>query len=723
MSRQFKLRTLLTASAMTFPFLALPAHAQEADENDERGEIVVTGELVGTLLETAPTGSRLNITPLETPATINTIDGDAIRARGDFDFIDAVTRAPGVTSAATPGNGGTALVVRGFAGQGSVMHLYNGVRLVPNNSTITFPFDTWNVERVEVLNGPASVLYGQGALGGVVNVVPKAVNFERFEGQARASYGSFDTLQLAAGAAGPLSDTVALRADASYRQSDGYVERGDSESLALSGAIEFRPTTDFALTLRHDFGHNQPMRYSGTPLADGVRLDTSIRKKNYDYLDSVVDYRDHRTQLSVEWRPAAGVQLTSASYLLDSLRRWETLEAYSYDTQAGVVERSANTGLVHDVSQIGNQTSLSYEAPVAAGVTNQLVVGFEVNRIKLDYSHNFADEYSDVVDPFDFDPGFFLNTVGIRPRYKTRTDIFAVFLEDRVEIGDKFSVIGGMRYEWDRVGRWNFDYDAAGENIIGESPALNGGLNAYKKFEDFTWRLGAVYQPTPSLSLFGQYVTGVDPVGNLTSFSTSGTQYAFSNATGHQIEAGVKTVFMNGNGAATLSVYRLVKNDLSVQRVVNGPIEQVGQQSAQGIEATIALQLPGGFSIDANGTVLDAKYDDFPSGDLDYSGNTPPEVPEVAVNATLRWAPDERFGLSTSLRYVGRRFMDQANTLEMPDYLVVDVGANVNLTDSLTLGLHAYNLFDKDYALASNYDTQWLLGRPRSFEVALRARF
>lgn len=723
MPRPFKLRILLAASAINVPLFTLPAHAQNPSDGEDRDEIIVSAELLSSILEKAPTASRLNITPMETPATVNTIDGDAIRARGDFDFIDAVTRAPGVTTAATPGNGGTALVVRGFAGQGSVMHLYNGVRLVPNNSSITFPFDTWNVERIEVLNGPASVLYGQGALGGVVNVMPKAANFQQFEAQARASYGSFDTWQLAAGAAAPLSETVAFRMDASYRQSDGYVERGDSESLALSGAIEFRPSTDFGLTLRHDFGHNQPMRYSGTPLADGTTLDTSIRKKNYDYLDAVVDYRDNRTQLSLEWRPAAGIQLMSAAYLLDSLRRWESLEAYSFDKQTGMVERSSNSGLVHDVLQIGNQTTLSYEAPLADGIANQLVVGFEVNRIKLDYSHNFADVYTDVVDAYDFDPGLFFNTVGIKPRYKTRTDIFSVFLEDRIELNDKFSLIGGMRYEWDRVGRWNFDYDAAGENIIGESPALNGGLNAYKKFEDFTWRLGAVYQPSSSLSLFGQYVTGVDPVGNLTSFSPSGTQYAFSNASGHQIEAGVKTMFLNGKGAATVSVYRLVKNDLSVQRVLNGPIEQVGQQSAQGIEATIALQLPGGFSLDANGTVLDAEFDDFPSGNVDYTGHTPPDVPEVAANATLRWAPDERFSLSTSLRYVGRRFMDQANTRKMPGYLVADLGANVNLTDNLKLGLHAYNLFDKDYALSSNYDTQWILGRPRSFEVALSAGF
>ena len=89
---------------------------------------------------------------------------DDIRARGDASVIDAVTRATGVTNSGDPGNGDTALAMRGFSGQGSVLQLYDGVRLFPVAGTITFPNDPWNIERIEVLSGPASVLYGQGAL-------------------------------------------------------------------------------------------------------------------------------------------------------------------------------------------------------------------------------------------------------------------------------------------------------------------------------------------------------------------------------------------------------------------------------------------------------------------------------------------------------------------------------------------------------------------------------
>jgi len=704
------------------------AQTPPLDGEDERAarSIIVTGERPNAMTVDMPTGSRLNLTPLQTPAAVNVVDGDDIRARGDFSFVDAVSRAPGVTPGGTPGDGNTALSMRGFTGQGSIMQLFNGVRLFPVAGTVTFPFDTWNVERIEVLNGPGSVLYGQGALGGVVNVIPKSPNFRRFEAQAEAGYGSFDTYHLAAGLGGPVGEVVGYRLDASYRKSDGYVDRGESESLAISGVIEMRPSTDLSIVVRHDFGDNQPMNYWGTPLADGERLDTSIRKKNYNVGDGLIDWRDNRTQLSVDWTPASGLRVLNTAYRLDSRRRWQNLESYFFDTAAGQVLRADNFGIVHDVEQYGDQGSVAYTADFGGGISNQLLVGFDINRLDLKYGHNFAtDPQSDAVDPYDFDPGSFLATVAIKPRYRTRTETWALYLEDRIAIGEQFSVIGGIRYEEDTVARYDFVYDANDTFILREAPAFVGGTEAEKTFKDFTWRVGAVYQPTPTLSFYGQYVTGVDPVGTLTTFTTSGSQYAFSNAEGHMVEAGAKSTFFDGAGWATLSVYRTVKNNLSVQRVTNGPIEQIGQQSAQGIEASVSVDLPAGFGIDANGTILDAEFEDYPlPGDPDgYSGNTPPGVPETAANLSLRWAANNRFQLRGGLRYVGKRFSDSANMLEIPSYVVVDAGATYAVTDNLALDLRVYNLFDEDYALDTYGSQQWVLGRPRAFDVALRTSF
>src|SRR5690606_22734232 len=98
------------------------------------------------------------------------------------------------------------------------------------------------------------------------------------------------------------------------------------------------------------------------------------------------------------------------------------------------------------------------------------------------------------------------------PRYHTKTTTYAFYAEDRLALTEQLSLVGGIRYEHNEVGRWNWVYDAGGTTIVGESPALNDGQDAYKTFESTTWRVGAVYQPTPDISLYAQYATAVDPL-------------------------------------------------------------------------------------------------------------------------------------------------------------------------------------------------------------------
>lgn len=668
---------------------------------------------------------------LETPATVNVVDGDDIRARGDLAIVDAVSRAPGVTNAGNPGNAGLTFAVRGFDGQGSVLQLYDGVRLFPNNGSISFPSDPWNVERVEVLSGPASVLFGQGALGGVVNVIPRGPNFTTTQIDAEVGYGSQNTWHAAAGAGGPLGDLFAFRVDASYRQSDGFVDRGESENLALSGAIAFAPTDSFTLTLRNDFGNNKPTRYFGTPLIDG-KLDTSIRHENYDVGDSTMRYRDNRTALSLDWQVNDTVAVANTAYYLTSNRIWRNLETYCWisadgDCPNGIgygtpgnIYRADNYGIIHDVDQYGSQGYVTLASPLSGGIGNDLLLGYDVNYFKLNYSHQFDSDYQeDEVPLTGFDPGLFLDTVGLLPRYHTDTMTWALYAEDRLALSEQFSLVAGIRHEENKVGRWNWVYDAAGENIVGDAPALNGGTEAYKKLSSTTWRVGAVYQPSADLSLYAQYSTAVDPLGTLTTFSGSTSQFQLTYADGYQYEAGVKGLFLEGNGSFTLAAYRLVKQNLFSQTVTGGAIEQVGQRSSQGIEANVDLQLPAGFGISANGTVLDANFDEFAG----FEDNTPPGVPETAANLELRWVGMDGFSARANLRYVGRRFTDNANDFRVPAFTVVDLGASYAFTPQLALSVTLQNLFDENYAYTTYNDEQWILGRPRSVDVALRASF
>ncbi len=725
-------RRLVGASLLAMAlFQAGAANAEdEANEGANDEAIIVIGKYETSLTTDASTGSRLGLTPLETPATVNVLDGDALRARGDFSVMDAVTRAPGVTNAGNPGNGGTALAMRGFDGQGSVLQLVDGLRLFPVAGTITFPSDPWNIERIEILSGPASVLYGQGALGGAVNVVTKQPNSQRFELQGEAGYGSQNSWHVAGGAGGPLGEMFSFRADASYRRSDGYVDRGESENFALSGALRFQPSDTLTITLRDDYGDFRPSKYFGTPLINS-QLDTSIRERNYNVGDAVMHWRDNRLALTLDWAASDSITIANSAYYLTSKRMWRNLETYCWigasgDCPNGIgygtpgnIYRADNYGIVHDQEQYGDQGSLKLSTPLGENGKNDLLIGFDVSRVKLTYSHDFGSDYQeDEVNPKNFNPGLFLDTQGIAPRYRTTTDTYAFYVEDRLAITEQLSLIGGLRYEHNKVGRWNFVYNAAGTQITGETPALNGGKDAYKSLNHTTWRVGAVYQPTPSISLYGQYATAVDPLGTLATYSGSASQFQLTNADGRQFEVGAKAVFLDGRGSATVAAYHIVKHNLFTQARTNGTIEQIGERSSRGIEASLALDLPSGFGLEANGTVLDARFDSFSGND----GNTPSGVPETTANLELRWS-SARFQARADLRYVGRRFSDNANKFRVPAYTVVDLSATYAVTPNIGIDVRVYNLFDKDYALGTYSDEQWILGRPRSFDISIRARY
>lgn len=236
-----------------------------------------------------------------------------------------------------------------------------------------------------------------------------------------------------------------------------------------------------------------------------------------------------------------------------------------------------------------------------------------------------------------------------------------------------------------------------------------------------TWRVGSVYQPIPIVFLYAQYATGVDPLGTLTAYSTG--QVEFSNAVGDQFEISAKAVFCDGHGTATLAAYRIVKKRLLAQLTLTSPVEQVGQRSAKGIKAAVSLDMPYGVGIDANGSILDATFDDFVSGSASFDGNTPPDVPETLANLWLRWNVRRSFQARTGLRYVGRRYLDNANSFRVPSYTTIDATISYAVTPQLAADIHGYNLLDTEYALSTYNNQQWVPGRLRSVDVTLRIGF
>jgi iron complex outermembrane receptor protein len=660
--------------------------------------------------EPSHTGSRLGLTPLETPASIEVLTGDTIRARGDVSVIDAVTRATGITGSPGPGNGGTALAARGFTGHGSVMQLFDGTRLYAGAGTVTFPFDTWSVDRIEVLRGAASVMFGEGAIGGAVNVVPRKPARGPIQNEALVTAGSDATRQVAFGSGGAINDMLSYRFDISHRKTDGFTVRGDAESLAIGGAVRLDVSPQLQFTLSHDEGRQSPQRYYGVPLING-RVSSLTRAQNYNPDDAEIKYRDRWTRFDAQWTPDDAVTVRNQLYRLDSKRHWRNSETYTYNATTRRVTRGDYLEIGHDQEQIGNRTDATFRHSLF-GMKNQVLVGFDANRI--DFLHTNDSPYGgrSVVDPFVFEPGVYTSPVAYTPRYKTKTSTYAFFAEDKLAFNEQWSVVGSLRWDHAKIART--DLQSAANNF-------------QKTFVYGTGRLGVVYAPDAAQSFYAQVARAADPLGSLV--TTSASQAPFDLSTGKQVEIGYKRQLADGRGAWTLAAYRIEKNKL-LSRDANDPTvtQQIGKQSSEGIEATLDLALTSTLRLEANIAKLRARYDDFNEvvgGRLvSRTGNTPFGVPEEAANLWLNWRFLPQWEAEFGVRHVGPRQVDAANSRRIGSYTVADAGVSWQASPSLKLAFRAYNLANRTYPVSfSNSGNQWLLGRPRSFELSALVNF
>lgn len=662
-------------------------------------------------------GSRLGLSSLETPASVDVISGETARERGQFSTVEAVTQnAPGFSSVAPPYLG-SAFAARGFQGNNSVMQLYDGTRLFPGRGNISFPFNMWSVERIEVLHGPASVLYGDGAIGGIINVIPKKPISEGMFNEAQIFFDSNMTRRASLDSGGAISKNLSYRFNVSADASDGWVDDGNSESLGLSGALRWQAAQGLVFTLSHDYGDQEPMKYFGTPYRGGIVLDKRIRENNYNVRDSLIEFRDSWTQFKMEWEVNDQLSFRNVAYYLDSRREFKNSELYFWDSAAGLVTR--DFGALH-IRQKQDQVGDRFDATVRTnilGIANETVAGFDINRARFGYASSSS--LSPLpVDPFDPDPGFF-PVDNFAPRFESELSQRSVFIEDRLAFNDYLSLVGGARWDTSELDR---------DDIA--SPGGSFG----KSFHAFNWRMGAVVTPVQGLAFFGQYAVASDPL-NVPLLDTLAANADFDLTQGRQVEIGVKQSLWGGLVEWSLAGYDIVKTDLLVFDPSTFTTVQIGQQSSRGLEAAIGIELGGGWRVDANGAILKAQYDEFEFIDfatfsiVDYAGNVPILVPEKTANIWLTWAFAPNWQASVGVQYVGESFENFANSVKRPAYTVTNLGLRWNPTASATLDLRVKNVFDEVYAayLREHPDypgaVQGWIAPPRTFEAALSVKF
>lgn len=648
------------------------------------------------------TGSRLDLTLLETPATVDVIDGDAIRSRIDTSVLEAVTRSAGFTNESNPGNGNSSIAARGFDGQGSVTKLYDGTNYFTAASTITFPFDTWGVERIEVLKGPSSVMYGEGGIGGAINIIPRRPQRDR-AGDVRVIAGQDSTSFIGLDYTGPIGDSLAYRIDYSKNDSDNWVRDGESDSEMLSLALNWEVSDDLELSARYDQGEQHPMRYFGIPVVNGDFFEPFL-DSNFNVADSDIHYQDDSVRLKADWQASDTVSLQAELYRLSTERVWKNSEYYFYDDSTQELERWDPLMIGHNMDHDGARANLVF-SPSGGGI--RASVGVEVNDISFDRPTNFGpgnpnpidfDNDFEVVDPFNFQPGVLADITDALYVPDNESDVKqqAVFGEAQFKPTDRFSIVAALR--WD-------DYDTL-YTRIGRAPVD-------QQVDATTGRIGIVYDIDTDTAFYAQYGTGATHPGSSVVTASALTGQA-DMIESEQVEIGIKHQVTGTGLAFNLALFDITKNNLIEDDPTSGDPDDllfIPEQTSTGIEVGFTLTVSDSLQVYGNVSALDAETD---------TGETPLFVPEQTMNAGVAWSLSDDVRLLTDVRYVGERFDPD---IPIPAYTVVDASVRFDATNNIALTLKAENIFDELYATSNYYSDTWIRGKPRTMSLAFDYRF
>ncbi|WP_428509323.1 TonB-dependent receptor [Roseateles sp.] len=679
-----------------------PAADAEAPTPISLRTVQIQGQAQRSVLQTPQsTASRLGLSPLETAASVEVLEVDRLRARGDASVAELVSRSTGLAALGSPGSGST-YSSRGFSGNDSVAQAEDGLRMATASGTQSGPADSFGYERIEILRGPASVLYGDGAIGGLINLVRKAPGREA-RSELTAGLGTDGEYRLGLGLGRPLGEQLGLRLDALAKGGDGFVARGQHRNRKLMSMLRWQATPDLRLDLSLDIHRDSPSAYYGAPLKNG-QLWAELRGENYNISDAIWRMDQERARARLDWRLSEGLAARVVAYRFEADRRWQNLEEYALSADAQTVRRSGYLGIAHELRQNGLRAELLGQG----GQGGRLNWSLGAERMDLRFQHaNDLYEYKTVtsVPLHGFDPGRYIAAAELLPRNRSQTEQLALFAEADWQPLDGWHVSAGLRRDRSEVER----------QILSPKPDAWSG-----RFTPTAWRLGTVWQLNPAQSLYGQLSSGTDPVGTIATLSKASANLRLTE--GRQAEVGFKQAGAELEWSAAL--FQIAKTHILTPDPKN-PRESVqgGRLRSRGLELGLAWTPAPGWRVDANTSLLRARYTElFDSAGLSLAGKRPPNVAERLANLWLSRQQGD-FDLGAGLRHVGQRSTNTANTQSLPGYTVLDASLGWRFSRQGALRLQLRNLGDRLYASSTYTANQAMLGKPRSADLVLDYRF
>ena len=668
-------------AATVLPELSISA--TEAQDDDPRVKDVTTATRTSTPARYVPQA-------IDSVKTSNVLDY-GINSLGE-----ALSGIPNVSS--TADTRFDSLRIRGF--DASNDFYLDGIR-----DDSQYVRDLHNIERIEVLKGPAAVLYGRGSQGGIINRVSKMPQFGR-QSSIQAQGGSEDLRSLYADLSTDPSDTISLRLNMGNEDKNSFRDNVSGNRQLFAPSMSWQITPDLNWLVQYEYSRYNRTPDRGIPSINGRPADvsrgTSYGGKN-DYIDDKT--QNLRSRLSYELSENWQLRHTLGVFKLDS--EFENTYLTGYNPITNRVDRQS---WQQDMSTRNIFNNVEIEGGFDTfGLEHRLLTGLEIGSQRRD-PKLYKALSAPSVDLYNPDRN--LRTTGAMPTFSdshTEVESQGLYVQDQIRFNDQWQVLAGLRYD-------RFDIEST--NYLKKTDRTED-----RQSHSTSPRLGVVWTPLENHSFYASWTKTFSPVGGgligITPGAAGNTNDLSPELT-KQKEIGVKSDWMGDRLSTTLAVYELELYNRRTRDPLDPTITLLsGLQRSRGIELTASGKLGGNWYMRGGIGLQDATVVKDNNG---LEGKRINGVAKRNGSLFITWKPEMGWYAETGLTLVGQRYADNMNTTVLPGYGRWDALAGYREKDWDVSGALT-NLTDRYYYESATSAAQIMPGEPRSLVMTGTYKF
>ena len=623
---------------------------------------------------------------METPVSIQVVSRAVLDDQQAIRIQDAIKNVSGVQRDFMYGNGYESFKIRGFS---SASNFYrNGIRMITQSS------ETAHLSQIDILKGPAAMLFGRVEPGGLVNVVTKKP-LEQAYYSLQQQFGSYDFYRTTVDATGPVTKDKSLlyRFNMAYLNSNSFRDVVSDDRIFLAPSLTWRLSDATDINLNFEYKNEDTVDDSGIPAIGNRPAAIPLNRflgepwEHYHVETELVDFNwSHK--FSDHWKIQNGFVWNKLNY------NWR--ETYHSFLQADNRTLVRSPWLV-DTDRESHTVYANLTGDFdTLGLHHNVLLGGDYFSAQIDKAQGVDSDPSSTINIFNPVYGSAnLNTLdGMRknsPNFFFTNDEkwYGAYFQDQIKFwGDKIHILGGGRYDW-------ADASSSYSTVAFANPGKT-------KSEHFSPRVGLLYHPWSWLSLYGNFTESLG--SNNGGRSRTGQPFNPQSAT--QYEAGVKTELFDGRLMASIAYYYLTKQNVLTPDPVNSQFSvALGEARSQGIEFDIKGQVSDAVSLIGTYAYTDARITKSNDNTL---GNRLFNVPEHSGSVWGKYdfvnTPLRGLSFGTGVYLASQREGDNANSFQLPGYTRLDAMTAYSMKvmgTKLTTQLNVNNLLDKRYFTTS----------------------